>query len=188
MIEKIAKQFPVQKRVALRSVEIEAIELAARGLNQREIGERLGRTRSGIGKMLRRTETKLAAMLKETGAQIKARQTMSLEHIYREAMAGWERSKNAAQSSKRTDGPKDLTRTETTVRDQTGDPRYLDQARGALADVRKIWGLDEHDGTVTQGGVNIQVNFQDDFFGRHPPQIVETAEVTPKDDPNGHSD
>ena len=187
MTDKIAKQFPVQKRVALRSVEIEAIELAARGLNQREIGERLGRTRSGIGKMLRRTETKLAEMLKETGAQIKARQTMSLEHIYREAMGAWGASKNDAQSSKKTDGPEDFTRTETTLRDQTGDPRYLDQARGALGDIRKIWGLDAHDGTATQG-VNVQVNFTDDFFGLHPPQIVETTEVTPKVEANGHSD
>ena len=29
------------------------------------------------------------------------------------------------------------------LRDQDGDPRYLEQARQALADIRKIWGVDE---------------------------------------------
>jgi hypothetical protein len=29
------------------------------------------------------------------------------------------------------------------LKDQDGDPRYLEQARQALADIRKIWGVDE---------------------------------------------
>ena len=70
MDSKIASPFPVQQRVALRAVELEAIELAAQGLNQREIGEKIGRTRSGVSKMLARTERKQGNL--QTGASPKS--------------------------------------------------------------------------------------------------------------------
>ena len=158
--------FPVQKRVLLDAIEIEALELAAQGFNQREIGDRIGRTRSAVGKMLRRTEKKLAEMLKDRGEQIKALQTTKLEHIYNQAMQSWTRSKQEAKSVKTVQG-KDGEKTESTIRDQCGDPRFLDQARGALGDIRKIWGLDEiNQQGQLEAAVAVKIEFSDDFFDR----------------------
>jgi predicted transcriptional regulator len=157
---------PVQKRCALKANELKAIEMAALGAGQQEIGEAIGLTRSAVSKMLHRTEKRLAELLKDRGEQIKAKQTVYLETLYREAMLAWHESKKDAESEKNITSDKGNS-TETTRRSQTGDPRYLDQARGALADIRKIWALD----TPPQGlgggtNVRIQIVADSDFFGR----------------------
>jgi len=159
---------PVQKRVSLRDVEIQALELAALGWTQERIAEAIGRTRSGVSKMLHRTEQKLVLLLKDRGEQIKARQTMSLETIYREAMQAWQDSKEDAESLKSVES-QNGDRSELTVQGRIGDPRFLDQARGAMADIRKIWGLDETGNSSPQSGTtsnfssnNMQVILNDE--------------------------
>ena len=154
------KRRPVQRRCALRDKEIRAIELAALGKTQGEIGEVVGLTRSGVAKMLTRTEGKLAVMLRDKGERIKAKQTIMLETLYREAMTAWEASKKPATSIKTTKGGEGGDRTEDTVRGQCGDPRFLDQARGCLEDVRKIWGINTPYAPPGQNGNQQFVNHQ----------------------------
>ncbi len=157
---------PIQTRCVLRERELRALELAARGWNQTQIGEELGIGRSAVSKMLYKTEQKLHQMLKDKGEAIRAKQTFFLEEIHRASMQAWASSKLDATSEKVTTDDKGQ-RTEKTRRDQCGDPRFLDQARGALADIRKIWGLDEQrDGQGGGTSVRIEVTFTDDFFGK----------------------
>ena len=188
------RNLPVQKRVSLHAKEIRALELAALGYRQKQIGEEIGLTPSAVGKMLQRTEKKLAQMLKEKGEQIKARQTFYLDAVYREAMTAWRDSQKDAETLKTTSGGDGGDRTEKTVRGQSGDPRFLDQARGALADIRRIWGLDEAVAKAQPGAaVAIKIEFVDDFFGRK--TVVDgTCEPAaglnleaPQDAPDGHT-
>lgn len=150
--------------------------------------------------MLDRVEKRLAKQFEAQALQIKARQTAQLEHIAEEAMEGWERSKEDAETERvvtKALGTKpgekvpvpepaggaevpgmyldaqtgeevdretaaqrvadaavqrargevgNLTVVEQTTtserKGQAGDPRMLAEARGALADIRNIWGLD----------------------------------------------
>ncbi len=64
-------------------------------------------------------------------------------------MAAWEESKKPQKSLTTKHGPSGesgepgkVLESHSTLRDQDGDPRYLEQARQALADIRKLWGLD----------------------------------------------
>jgi hypothetical protein len=70
-----------------------------------------------------------------------------LEHIFAEAMGAWDQSKadtTRRRQRKSEGGPGGVGATvaEIVVENQHGDPRYLEEARKALADHRKLWGLD----------------------------------------------
>jgi hypothetical protein len=140
-----------------RQREQVAFDLAAtKGLTETQIAEELAKqglgavTQQAVSKMLRRVEER---MLKEMTGRVKAmkaRQTLALQKIQRDAMAAWEESKKPQKSLTTKHGaagangePGKVTESQSVLRDQDGDPRYLDQARQALADIRKIWGVDE---------------------------------------------
>jgi hypothetical protein len=94
-------------------------------------------------------------------------------------MRAWERSKEDAEAEKNVTSDKGQS-TERTRRGQTGDPRYLDQARGALADIRKIWALDTPQ-QVQGGGTNVRIQIiaDADFFGRSRVIDIATDEKEP---------
>jgi hypothetical protein len=75
-----------------------------------------------------------------------ARHMLRLEHVYVEAIRAWERSKidTTRRRQRRTRGGAngDATVAELVVENTHGDPRYLEEARKALADARKLCGLD----------------------------------------------
>jgi hypothetical protein len=92
----------------------------------------------------------------------KAEQVGQLEYIACEAMEAWERSKQASKGvqkrveqlgtgtagmtgGNRLSGSGRLTRETVTTRveDQDGDPRYLQTAMSALAEIRKVLGLEQ---------------------------------------------
>ncbi len=108
-------------------------------------------TQQAVSAMLLRVEARALQQMKEQVEGVKARQTDALLLIYDEAMMAWERSKTANKSiTKRIDtraakeegGATGSEQVTTHIEDQDGDPRFLDQARAALADIRKIWGID----------------------------------------------
>lgn len=77
----------------------------------------------------------------------KARHTLRLEHLFAEAVRAWEQSKadttrRRQRKSEGGPGGAGATVAELVVENRHGDPRYLDEARKALADHRKLWGLD----------------------------------------------
>ncbi len=140
-----------------RKREHAAFDLAAtRGLSESQIAEELAKmglgevTQQAISKMLIRVEQRTLKEMSERGKGMKIQQTAALRKIYHDAMAAWEESKKPQKSLTTKHGPSGengqpgkVLESHSSLRDQDGDPRYLDQARQALADIRKIWGVDE---------------------------------------------
>jgi hypothetical protein len=122
------------------------MELAVQGASQHHIAEDLGITQPAVSKLLQRIETRLLRELAETVGRQRARQALRLEHLYAEAMGAWNESKSDStrRRQRKTQGGHgpEATVAEIVSENQHGDPRYLDEARKALADHRKLWGLD----------------------------------------------
>lgn len=140
-----------------RKREQVAFELSAtEGLTEAQIVEELAKqglgevTQQAVSKMLIRVEQR---MLKEMSARVKGkkvRHEAALMKIYHDAMAAWEQSKKPQKTITYKHGPSGengepgkVRDSHAVIRNQSGDPRYLEQARQALADIRKIWGVDE---------------------------------------------
>jgi hypothetical protein len=159
-----------------------AWELRIQGMRERDIAQEIEKaglgtvTQQAVSLMLTRLEARALKAMTDRVGGVKARQTDSLWLIFDEAMKAWERSKTANKSiTKRIDsrggrkpaaddspaatGSEQVT---TRIADQDGDPRFLDQARSALFDIRRIWGIDAPskfapttpDGTEEYGKLN----------------------------------
>jgi transcriptional regulator with XRE-family HTH domain len=122
------------------------MELTVLGWSQPQIARDLGISQAAVSKILKRIETRQLREWAETLGRQRVKQTLRLEHVFAEAMGGWHESK--ADTTRRRqrqtlggDGA-EATVAELVVENQHGDPRYLDEARKALADQRKLWGLD----------------------------------------------
>jgi predicted transcriptional regulator len=131
----------------IRTRELRAIELSVLGWSQHQIAGDLGISQAAVSKLLKRVEERMLRELTETMERHKARQTQRLEHHYAEAMRAWDQSKadSTRKRQRKTQGGSggnDATLAEVVSENQHGDPRYLEVARKALADVRKVWGLD----------------------------------------------
>jgi predicted transcriptional regulator len=127
--------------------EMRTLEMSIQGWSQHHIATDLGISQAAVSKILKRVEERALRELSGVVQRQKARQALRLEHIYSESMRAWERSK--AESTRRRQrktqpgqGGSGSTVAEITVEAQHGDPRFLDEARRALADLNKLWGLD----------------------------------------------
>ncbi len=136
-----------EPRARIRTRERQIQDLAVQGWSQAQIATELGLSQPAVSKSLRRTETHALRELAASVERQKARQTLRLEHVFAESMGAWEQSKTDAtrRRQRKTQsgvGGADATVAELVVENQHGDPRYLEEARKALADQRKLWGLD----------------------------------------------
>lgn len=135
-----------EPRTRIRTRELRAMELAVLGWSQHHIAEDLGISQAAVSKLLKRIETRLFREMAETVGRQKARHALRLEHLFAEAMRSWNESKadSTRRRQRKTQSGQgaDATVAELVVENQHGDPRYLDEARKALADHRKLWGLD----------------------------------------------
>ena len=127
--------------------EVRAMELAVQGWSQRRMAAELSISQPAVSKLLRRVEERMLRELAEDVERQKARQTLRLEHLYGEAVRGWEQSKTDATRRRRRKpdagaGRAGTTVAELVVENQHSDPRFLEQGRKALADLRTLWGLD----------------------------------------------
>jgi hypothetical protein len=140
-----------------RKREQVAFELSAtKGLTETEIAEELAKqglgriTQQAVSKMLQRVEERMLKDMSDKVKRMKVSQTAALQKVYRDAMAAWDESKKPQKSLTTKHGPSgengepgQVKESQSVLRDQDGDPRYLEQARQALADIRRIWGVDE---------------------------------------------
>src|SRR5215470_3099423 len=136
-----------EPRARIRTRELRAMELVVLGWTQHQIAEDLGVSQAAVSKLLKRVETRVLHELTSVIERQKARQTLRLEHLFAEAMRAWETSKadSTRRRQRKTEGGSaraGATVAEIVVENQHGDPRYLDEARKAMADQRKLWGLD----------------------------------------------
>ena len=124
-------------------------------LTHMQIAERLNLDRSTVSYALRRIRQRVSTDLLEAAEQYRVEQADSLQMIAAEAIQAWHESKKSEKSvTKKSagkgveddDGHRVVGRngevTISNVRDQDGDPRFLAEARAAMADVRKILGVD----------------------------------------------
>ena len=106
------------------------------------IADSLGISQPAVSKIARRVEERLLTDVAYKTERQRARQTLRLEHIFAQAMAAWQSSKQEGvrrrQRKTEHDGGTGSTIAELTSENRHGDPRYLDEARKALADLRKV--------------------------------------------------
>jgi DNA-binding transcriptional MocR family regulator len=136
-------------RDARAARDARAWELRTRCWTQERIAAELKVDQGTISRVLRRLEARALREIGKKVERVKARQTEQLEFIASEAMGEWERSKKDTErihtverTTKNPDGTTTTTTTDETVEGRTGDSTLLEQARGALKDIRAIWGLD----------------------------------------------
>jgi hypothetical protein len=115
------------------------------GRSQHQIAAALGISQPAVSKILRRVEERLLADVAWKVERQRARHTVRLEFIYGEALHAWQASKleTLRRRQRKTEGGTGgATIAEIVSENRDGDPRYLDEARKALADLRKLWGVD----------------------------------------------
>jgi hypothetical protein len=123
------------------------MELTVLGWSQHRIAEDLGISQPAVSKIQKRIELRMLREFTGTVERQRVRHSLRLEHLYTEALQAWERSKAdlTRRRQRKADGGSTgagATVAEIVIENQHGDPRYLDEARKALADQRKLWGLD----------------------------------------------
>jgi hypothetical protein len=131
----------------VRQRELDVIERHLQGMSQRQIASAVKISQAAVCKILARVEQRALRDHAEMLFRMKGQQTLQLEHIWQQAMTAWHASTADATRRRQrrveggdTDEPQTIA--EVTVESQHGDPRYLAEARAALADLRKLWGLD----------------------------------------------
>lgn len=135
-----------EPRVRVRGRERRAVDLAVQGWTQSAIAGDLHVSQAAVSKILARADARALRELTATVERQKVRQTQRLERVFAHAMHAWDASTtDATRRRQRTTegrGGTGQTVAEVTVHSQHGDPRYLETARKALADLRTLWGVD----------------------------------------------
>lgn len=139
-------------REVLRERERVSWDLRQRGWTHERISVELNLERSTVSKILNRVSKRYNDHIIEAMAEERATQVARLNLIVDESMRAWERSKAAKKLARKqqtgssgsgTGSPvRSSEVVETRLEDRDGDPRYLDTAMKAMADIRRILGLD----------------------------------------------
>ena len=116
-------------------------DLYLQGWTQTDIADRLRVTQATIcGDLKKIREAWLDSMIRDFD-QARAQELQKIEHLERESWAAWERSQKPSQSAV-IQGEGGAQATRKTVKNQHGDPRFLDQIHKCIASRRAILGLD----------------------------------------------
>jgi DNA-binding transcriptional MocR family regulator len=111
------------------------------------IAVELGVDRSTVTKMLARVGKRYLNSIQDEVAALKAEQFSQLSHIADEAMQAWRASKQPKKEARKVSrkqtkrGDEEATVAQT--KEQNGDWHHLEMARSALADIRKMFGIDQ---------------------------------------------
>lgn len=142
-----------------------AWELAQQGWSETRIALELGVDQSTISRYLTSLAKRTLTQLEDEVIRAKATQLRQLEHIIDEAFQAWQASKTPEQTISKRIVPGDIDEegnrgesqevVTTRVRGQSGDSRHLKTALDAMADARKLLGLDkaEPSGMLTMSDV-----------------------------------
>jgi predicted transcriptional regulator len=135
-----------EPRARIQNRAIRAMELSIRGQTQHAIARELGISQAAVSKMRHRLESRIYVELARVRGRQKAVCSLRLEHLYGQAIQAWERSQRdmTRKLQRMTQGGAQggATVAELVTENEHGDPRYLEEARKALADLTKLWGLD----------------------------------------------
>ena len=161
-----------------REHELHAWDLRCRGWTQARIADELGLTQQSVSRILARVNKRSLKELTRRVELLKAEQHARLDHLYSEAMAGWERTKLpvlevSTRERVRTDGETTHTdRTKTQyVASQVGDVRFLQEARALLKAQCELWGIGREEPGATEAHERpryVEVMVNDDNAQRSP--------------------
>lgn len=107
----------------------------------RQIAAKNGVTAGGIHHAVQKVCEWVKAKRYDTIIEFRERHIAALEVIAQQAWNAWQSSIRIARSVTQVDGVHSSTTTRTD--EELGDPRYLSEYRAALADIRKIEGVDK---------------------------------------------
>lgn len=134
---------PADWEPSIRDLEIYA-EIK-KGRTYRDVAPDFDVSYSNVHAVCKKIDKWLRPQWMDEIRDVMTRQSEHLEHIFCEAMAAWELSKqDRITVTKKNDGTL-AAQDEITIRrehNKLGDPKYLAEARKALADIRKIWGAE----------------------------------------------
>ncbi len=138
-----------EPRTRIDARQLGVWERSIAGRSQQAIALELGISQAAVSKILRRVRLQRSHELQESAERERAVLDDQLTYLFREAMAAWDRSKT--ESSRRRqqriqrdgaeDGTSETTLAEAIVTTRDGDPRFLSQARAALAARCELLGL-----------------------------------------------
>lgn len=132
-----------------RQREQDIWRLRVSGLTQLEIADRMQMTQGAVSQALKRLGERYGREFVEEQRQVKLQQTAILEQTASEAFTQWRRSCEDAVSEVTVKGKteggekggQNRAQVTRTIEGQSGNPALLAQARGALSDIREIWGM-----------------------------------------------
>ena len=136
--------------VLARELEQRIWSLLLKGKTPTAIGQEVGIARESVHRIIRRVERRYSELTHATVGELKKRQERALSAIVEDALEAFEKSKQPAQRLRHMTGKKggmplangiDAEFTESQIQTQAGDPRFLTEARGALAAIRQIYGI-----------------------------------------------
>ena len=142
---------PDRKKPRLREKRLERDmliwELRAKGQTLRQIASAVDLSKTRIHDILERIEDATLAKFSERIEHEKIRQEARLEYLYNQALKGWEGSQRPTRKTRVKAVKGERASTEKTMEETTssGNPQFLAEARGALSDKRKVWGLDTYE-------------------------------------------
>ena len=176
-----------EPRARIRTRELRTMELTVLGWSQQQIAADLGVSQAAVSKILRRVEERVLRELTAVIERQKVRHTLRLEHLFAEAMRAWDQSKSDStrrRQRKTQSAPGDPggSIAEIVVENQHGDPRYLDEGRKALADLRKLWGLDAPQKLDVHASRNPFEDMSDDALREELAKQSRLLEISASDD------
>lgn len=133
-----------EPRARIRLRELHVMEQTLEGRTQHQIAASLGISQPAVCKIVQRLEDRLLADVAWKVERHRARQTMRLEFLYGEAIRAWRNSQQQTlRKRQRQSGVegKGTTVAEIVSENSHGDPRFLEEARRALQDLRSVWGV-----------------------------------------------
>lgn len=113
-----------------------------RGEHQTDVAREVGLTKQRVFSICERLRKLAFQELVDEFDDYRRVTLLRLEHVYSEAIAAWERSKAGTKSQTKTVGQADSAIVSTTCNETFGNPRFLAEARGALAGIRDLCGFD----------------------------------------------
>jgi hypothetical protein len=153
-------------------------ELYVQGWSQMAIAEHLGISQATVCDDLKRIRNDWRQSAVRDFDQARDKELAKLDRIEREAWAAWERSQKPAQSAViQGEGAQQPTRK--TLKNQNGDPRFLELAMKCIAARRAILGLDapqrlEHTGAEGKA-IAITIESPDERAARIEAALLEEA-------------
>ena len=129
------------RRFALAQRRARITKFYLQGWPQSAIASELGISQSTVSEDVRYVRRQWERSAIRNFDELRTRELQKLDYVEREAWSAWERSQKPAQAAT-VSGEGNGQQTRKSVKNQVGDPRYLDQIAKCIVQRRAITGLD----------------------------------------------